>query len=414
MSDKHDDHDKHHGHDEHDEHREIDRFARKAGDVVEDAIELAARGADVVEDAFEKLLHHGHKHDDDDDERHGGGGGGGGYGKPPPGRPQKVPGTSRGETGGTPLTPGDFAGGTPPWNSWPGPRKDLDTPILVMRANAGDKGARPVVGHFWESPDILIAAGVKPSAAPEIPSALGATAKAGQHNTVYAHVWNWGLGPARFVVVEFWWANPTLGINAAGCQPIGFAVTWLAPVGQPMSHRIVKCPESWDARYVNGGHECLVVRFYDLCSSDGLAPPVWDASQNRHVAQRNIHVIAASELAAHPPITLTVGPLFGAPATVAVARVNPTDMHWLQLHTMQRGKFPAAAPVTGAPHLSPPAPLGTAPSAGTGAVHTVNGDDQGVAFGTTDAPPPPGQAHVYRVTGTQGGATIGGYTVVVV
>jgi hypothetical protein len=410
MSDKHDDRDKHHDHHEREEHRELERFAHKAGDVVEDTVELAGRGFDLIEDAVEKLVKRGRGRDDDDDD--------GKKGRPgdgrPGGRPQKEPGTDRGETGGTPLTPGDFQGEPPPWNSWPGPRQDLDTPILVMRANPGDKGARPVAGVFWESPDIFLAPGVKPGDAPEIPSPLGATAKAGQHNTVYAHVWNQGFGPARMVIVEFWWANPTIGVNAAGAQPIGVALTWLAPKGCPGSHKVVKCPESWDARYVNDGHECLVVRFFDLGSSDGLAEPVWDASQNRHVAQRNIHVIPATQLAAQPPITLTIGPLFGAPATIAVARANPADMPWLQLHTMQRGKFPAPAAPTGTPRLSPPGPLGATPSAGGGTAHTVHGDDQGVAFGTSDAPPAPGQAHVYRITGTQGGAPIGGYTVVVV
>ena len=33
-------------------------------------------------------------------------------------------------------------------------------------------------------------------------------------------------------------------------------------------------------------------------------------------------------------------------------------------------------------------------------------------FATDDAPPPPGQAHGYRVTAQQQGAVVGGYTVV--
>jgi hypothetical protein len=42
----------------------------------------------------------------------------------------------------------------------------------------------------------------------------------------------------------------------------------------------------------------------------------------------------------------------------------------------------------------------------------VHGDDQHVAFTTTDGAPGPGEAHTYRVTATQGGALFGGYTIV--
>jgi hypothetical protein len=43
----------------------------------------------------------------------------------------------------------------------------------------------------------------------------------------------------------------------------------------------------------------------------------------------------------------------------------------------------------------------------------VQGDDQQVAFTTTDNAPGPGEAHVYRVSATQAGVTFGGYTVVI-
>ena len=83
-----------------------------------------------------------------------------------------------------------------------------------MRANPGDLGARPVVNApFWESPDIFILAGVDPASAPDMPPALGQMALAGQANTIYAHVWNFGNASANEVVVEFYWVNPSLGIS---------------------------------------------------------------------------------------------------------------------------------------------------------------------------------------------------------
>jgi hypothetical protein len=88
---------------------------------------------------------------------------------------------------------------------------------------------------------------------------------------------------------------------------------------------------------------------------------------------------------------------------------------WLQLHTGQRGVFPAMAPPTGMPTLSPPTAVGAGfPTIGAAATHDVEGDDQHVAFTTTDDAPGPGEAHVYRVSATQEGAVFGGYTIVIV
>ncbi len=106
-------------------------------------------------------------------------------------------------------------------------------------------------------------------------------------------------------------------------------------------------------------------------------------------------------------LKISVGPLFGEPATVRVQREHPANVPWLQLHTGVRGGFPAPAPATGAVGLG----LGGGAPADS---HRLDGDGAQVTLHATDEPPPPGSAHVYRVTGTQGGATFGGYTVVVI
>ncbi len=318
---------------------------------------------------------------------------------------------------------------------WGGPRADLNLPYLFMRANPADLGARPVVGApFWESPDIFILSGVDPSAAPDVPSALGQVAEAGQPNTIYAHVWNFGNASANEVLVEFYWVNPSLGISADSVNLIAQTVTSLGAKGSGRSHALIKCPKSWVPSFVNGGHECLLVRIWDN-PSDLPGQPPFDASWNRHVAQRNIHVNApgvmstarmapgvtstarmlkkATGLAMEQPLLIKVGPLFGAPATVAVERVPPSTVPWLQLRTQQRGVFPVMATPTGTPLLSPPTTTGGGfPSAGGAASQTIHGDDKHVAFSTTDHPPRPGEAHVYRVNASQGGVVFGGYTVV--
>jgi hypothetical protein len=113
----------------------------------------------------------------------------------------------------------------------------------------------------------------------------------------------------------------------------------------------------WTATLVNGGHEYLIARAWDL-AADPLSTPEWDASLSRHIGQRNIHVASAGEIAGRP-LTCTVGLLYGAPAAVQVERVTPTSMPWLQLRH-GRGQFPDAAFPTGAVLLSPPSPIGGA------------------------------------------------------
>jgi hypothetical protein len=324
------------------------------------------------------------------------------------------------------LDPCDFS--TPPWNTWPGTRGDLYLPYLLMRANAGDLGARPVVGPFWESPDILLLADVDPASAPPVPPELGQTALAGRPNTLYAHVWNFGHAAAPSVVVEFYWCDPTLGIGPAGAHLVGVTTVSLGARGSGRAHAVVTCPQAWFPTFVNGGHECLVVRVWDE-TSDGLGTAPWDAALNRHVAQRNIHVAAVGETmrarmldageplilpAPLPPLTLKVGPLYGEPAQVSVARAAPHEMPWLQLRTGIRGRFPAQAPPTGDVRLGAPTVIGGGPSTGSGQAgrQVVTTDDQQVTLTTGDAAPGPGEAHVYRVTASQQGEVFGGYTVV--
>ncbi|HZS24161.1 MAG TPA: hypothetical protein VFA30_04160 [Gaiellaceae bacterium] len=340
-----------------------------------------------------------------------------------PGRPTRPQGTSTGRLDqGGPITKGDLDQPDVP-GVWVGTRAEMDLPYLFMRANPADLGARPVVGPFWESPDIFLLGGVDPGLAPPLPPALGDTAVAGEPNTIYAHVWNFGKASANEVLVEFYWCNPALGINAGSVTLIAQTEMSLGAKGSGRSHAVIKCPEAWVPTFVNGGHECLLVRVWDN-PADLPGLPIFDASINRHVAQRNIHVVPAPEVlghgmggtqpALHQPVLLQVGPLYGAPATVAVERVAPSAVPWLQLRTGQRGVFPAMAPPTGVPALSPPTTLGGGfPTAGGAAAQVVEGDDQHVAFTTTDDAPGAGEAHVYRVSATQDGAVFGGYTIVI-
>lgn len=382
------------------------------GDIRNDAVDLVRRAFDLAADVVENAMtgdcgcsapcDGACRRPTPCDHSHGGcgctPGGTGGH----PGRPTRNPGTTTGGVYGHPITPGDL-NPLPP-TVWPGPRKDLYLPYLFMRAHPGDTGTRPVSGPFWESPDVYILAGVAPDLAPAVPAQLGQTAMAGADNTVYAHVWNLGRAPANEVIVEFYWCNPSLGFNPVGLHLIGSTVTNLGARGSGDCHKVVKCPESWRAKYTNGGHECLLVRIWDV-TADPMTTPEWDAKINRHLGQRNIHVVPAVGGTVQP-LKLSVGQLFGANADIAVARHAPATMPWLQLHGGIRGAFPVQAVGTGALTLAAPGKIGA------GAAIQAAGDDAQVVFATGDQAPGAGQAHVYRVTASQGGQVIGGYTVV--
>jgi hypothetical protein len=424
----------------------LKRFVRRIVDGVEDAAEDVVRKADKIEDAVEDKVKG--KTDGDHDAyklpgnvvlkidvhccccpggtHQPGGTGPGGTGQPPPGtRPPHKTGTSDGSLPGGITGIGGVIGiVTRPPDVWPGPRTQLFLPLLFLRANPGDLGARPVTGVFWESPDILIAPGVAPASAPNVPDHLGGIAEANKDNTLYAHVWNLGQAPCPDTLVEFYWFNPSIGFGGDKANFIG--ATWVNLRGRSDSgsHKLVKCPISWRAQFLNGGHECLVVRVSQP-ALDPLSAPEWDSSRNRHVGQRNIHVMSAAEAAAKPTLPIAVGPLFGGAAQVAVARNATTTMPWLHLVTMNRNAVPGTGAATGDVGLTPPTPAGT-PLPNLGAVpnargagligdqHGVAGDDKQVGFHATDGHPGAGNAHVYRVTGTQNGAVFGGYTVVVV
>lgn len=342
----------------------------------------------------------------------------------PPGRPVHVTGTTDGSgSAGLGASGGIIKIPSRPPIVWPGPRTQLYLPFLFIRATAGDTAARPISGTFWESPDILILPGIAPSAAPALPTSFGGVAQANAANTVYAHVWNLGQAPAHSALVEFYWFNPSLGFSGADANLIGKTYVDLGGRGAPGSHKLVKCPASWVALYENGGHECIVVRVSQAVT-DPLSGPAWDASQNRHVGQRNIHVMTAAEAAARPTIGIDVGQLYGQPAQVAVARADTGSMPWLHLVTNSRTVLPATAGASGDVGISSPIPsgaglpnLGAVPNPrGVGLIgdsHSVKGDGMQVGFVATDGNPGNGNAHVYRVSGSQNGGVFGGYTVVV-
>lgn len=171
-------------------------------------------------------------------------------------------------------------------------RADSFLPYLLIRSVLGDRGDRPINVPFWESPDIWTAPGA-PEDSPAIPPDHGGVVNAGQPTTLYAHVWNLGFAPLAGVRVEYYWFDPSLSIDSANANLIGIAECQLSGRGMDGSHKLVKCPSAWVPVMTNGGHECLLVRVSGIGDPIGGNP--WQPWANRHIAQRNISVVAVGQ-----------------------------------------------------------------------------------------------------------------------
>jgi hypothetical protein len=155
------------------------------------------------------------------------------------------------------------------------------TPWLVIRYANGDVGDRSLPGGtvFWESPDVWVE------------SSLGTNQPvAGQPNTVFCNITNFGLEDATGVVVSFWWANPSLAITEANAHQINTQSPAVTVPAQ--SSVVVQCPDPWIPVMENGGHECLLAEAYIPVFDDITAP--LDPVDDRHVGQKNEQVVTVA------------------------------------------------------------------------------------------------------------------------
>jgi len=238
----------------------------------------------------------------------------------------------------------------------PRPRKDSFLPYLVIRAFPGDRGGRPTSNPWvWESPDIFVMPNQPAATAPAIPPNLGGMVQHGVPNTVYAHVWNLGRGPATNVRVEFYTFPSTLGtISAADVNLVGFTYVSLGTRDGPQCHAVVHCPVDWVAAdpAVTGVVPLLLVRAFSL--DDPLGPNGFDPSRNRHVGIRSVGILIGAQ-AQMRGITLKVaGAQSAHKAQITVLPVAPDQVPWIQLLTMRRNhglRAPAITPLVG---ITPP------------------------------------------------------------
>jgi hypothetical protein len=155
-------------------------------------------------------------------------------------------------------------------------------------------------------------------------------AVAGKPNTLWARVWNLGLAPGVNVRVEFYWCNPSLGINSVNAQFIGATYVDLGNRFSTNACQIVKCPQTWIPTFENDGHECLVVRVFEPLL-DPVSSSVWEVTKDRHTGQRNISVVEAQS-PAHLELKIKTG--CTAPqgnAQISIEQVSVTDVYWLSI-----------------------------------------------------------------------------------
>jgi hypothetical protein len=358
-----------------------------------------------------------------------------------------------------------------------GGRASQFLPYLLVRSFTGDRGNRPFdqpgqpFQVFWESPDIWIAEGA-PTATPDLPPDPGSgDVQPGSAYTLYAHVWNLGRAPILGVKVEFDVFNPSFLFEPSTALFRAMARVDLGPRTSAQCHRLVKCPTPWIPSGTPGPHQCLVVRVSSVGDTVGTSHP-FDSWADRHVAQRNIHVLPAASsggaggatniqsLLASLEKTMPKGATVqlqqvgaeGADAVRLVApklKVDPavTSLVLGELGPDGSLRLPAAAsgagplqvarivpgnllPLTSVTSAAPKPVLAAAPAAPRAATETVQVAASGASLAAlldhtalldpaTAArlpalkPPGPGLAQVLRFACYQGTQLVGGYSLVV-
>jgi hypothetical protein len=189
------------------------------------------------------------------------------------------------------------------------PRRRTQTlfPYLLIRAFPGDRGARqpplwpPTV--CWESCDLHL-----------LPAGGGSfdfgrtvlQPVAGQAYRVFVHAWNLGRFAAYGVRLRAWWVEPGFfnGTSDPRYQPhfIGGAYVDLGDRDSRESHRLVEIQPAWTVVMNNDAHECLMATIE--CAADPW-DGVLDSNSHRHVAQRNLNLVAGATSLA--PLVATLG-----------------------------------------------------------------------------------------------------------
>lgn len=150
---------------------------------------------------------------------------------------------------------------------------------LLIRTNPLDNGdePRPPGMALWVSPDIVL---TPPGGPP------GDQAKAGVDNQLDVTVTNLGGITAPAAFVDVFMCGPTTGWTPATASLVASGVLSVPGYGNATAHF------SWNPPPSEAGHRCLMARVSSVITGDTYTDPtIFDVLNDRHIAQRNIHVI---------------------------------------------------------------------------------------------------------------------------
>ncbi len=179
---------------------------------------------------------------------------------------------------------------------------------LYIRTHPADNGSEPLPAALpgWQSPDITV---IKPD------NSRGSEAVAGQLNHVEVLVTNGGGLVANNAFVDVFFADPSTAFTPATANLIGSGYVTLG--GYSMTPIAVP----WTPGAADAGHRCLVARVALFVPPDTYADgTIFDVRGDRHVAQRNIHVVALAGAKSLTFAFAVVNPLLEPLQTRLVAR----------------------------------------------------------------------------------------------
>ena len=155
--------------------------------------------------------------------------------------------------------------------------------FLYIRDTGSDDGTAALAPGvpFWISPDIVP---TPPGGSP------GGPAQAGVVNDLRVSVTNAGGVTAHNAQLELFLADPSTAFTPATADPL--ANTSVTVPG----YNVTDLSLPWNPTASQAGHKCLLARVSSVLTGDAVANPgVFDVPGDRHVAQRNVHVLPMIE-----------------------------------------------------------------------------------------------------------------------
>jgi hypothetical protein len=248
---------------------------------------------------------------------------------------------------------------------------------------------------------------------------------AGEATQVFARVTNLGLSDAIGATIQWFWANPSMGINPATVHPIGTLTGQTIPAQNSL---IFQSPTDWTPIVENNGHECLIAQAF-VPVFDPLTNPD-DPVDDRHVGQKNEQLITLAQgqsfhfiVEAHNTaraaeqvvlevrrgvIPLNLQARFGRPGLLPAQLLDPTVLLPFSLSAgTAAANVVQPAATRAATNCLGPALAAITQQLKPGEVHKVSLSGQ--------LPPTamPGEIHVIRISQRVGQVVVGGYTLYV-